>query len=142
MSLCPKCESAMTGRTCVCGYEQAVALMVGPLPTQRQWRFCEWIVSPGHVCHVPAGVGRTDGRVGEKFCAYHQHRARLSTYGAFLSEQRAFLDWVEQFPAGTRYQPMPGIWDSDRELLWQLVSGVMEWDSFQAKLREQREQVG
>lgn len=142
MSLCPKCESAMSGRTCVCGYEQAVALAVGHLPNQRAWRFCEWLASPGHGCHVPAGVGRTEGLVGEKLCAYHQHRARLSLYGQFTSEQRAFLDWVEQFPEGSRYQPMPGIWDGDRELLWRLVSGEIEWVSFVSGARERREQVG
>ena len=137
---CPKCESDMKGRTCVCGYEQAVALVVGGT-VDRNWRFCEWISSPGQLCRVPAGVGRTDGRVGERFCAYHQHRARLSTYGAFQSEHRVFLEWVEQFPEGTRYQPMPGIWDGDRALLWQLVSGARDWASFVIEARARRQAV-
>ena len=120
--------------------EKSVALVVGG-QTERNWRFCEWIASPGKLCRVPAGVGRTDGLAVERFCAYHQHRARLSTYGAYMSEHRAFLDWVAQFDAGTSYQPMPGIWDGDRELLWQLVSGDREWASFMLESRVRKQEV-
>ena len=138
MEQCPKCESELTGRTCVCGYEQPMALRVGASASDRRWRLCEWVPAPGRLCQAPAGIIRTDGAREERLCAYHQHRARLSLYGAFISEERAFLDWVEQFPPGTRYQPMPGIWDGDREQLWRLLSGEIEWASFLSDMRSRK----
>lgn len=133
--VCDKCESEMVGVRCVCGWESPGALAVVPLVRKLPWHLCGWIASPGRTCQVPTGVARSESERAmlraPKFCAYHQHRERLSLYGTFKSEEQAFLDWVAQFAPGTRYQPTPGIWDGDREQLWAMVSGQCTWDHFQ-----------
>lgn len=133
---CPKCDTLMSGPGCVCGYQSSSALSVGPAPgSVRRWKLCEWVYS-GRTCQVPAGIMRSDGMRAEQFCAYHQHRQRLSLYGAFVSEQKAFLEWVEQFPPGVTYQPMPRIWDGDRDHLWLLITGSMSFEQYLSKVRE------
>jgi hypothetical protein len=136
MPQCPKCECLFTGRKCACGYQPPTMLGIAAHPGGLQWKLCEWEVVNGRTCQVPTG---TLGREGvnspmrpHRLCAYHRARQSLSLYGTFTSEQQAFLNWVEQFPAGTRYQPLPGIWDLDRIVLWQLVSGEVSWNDFQA----------
>lgn len=136
MPQCPKCECLFTRSKCACGYQPPSTLVVGSQPGGLQWKICEWEVVNGRTCSAPTG---TLGREGmnsplrpPRLCAYHRMREGLSLYGTYTSEQQAFLNWVEQFPSGTRYQPAPGIWDLDRAMLWLLISGEMSWNDFQS----------
>lgn len=134
MRQCPKCECSFLGAKCACGYQVPGALAIGSQGSGRRWKLCEW-GHAGRTCNVPTGTLGAEGATGPlrppRFCAYHRERERMSLYGAYTSEQTAFLTWVEQFPPGTSYQPSPRIWDLDRAMLWLLVSGEMSWEAFQ-----------
>ena len=136
--LCDKCESEIVGARCVCGWEAPGVLAVRPMIKKLRWHLCEWIAGPGRTCQVPTGVERSESERGvihaPKLCAYHQHRARIATFGQFMSEEAIFEEWIEQFPPGTTYQPTPGIWGGDRAQLLALVSGLIGWDEFQRTL--------
>jgi len=140
MAICPTCESSYTGAKCACGY-QPPALTVGPSPGGLRWHLCEWLLPGGRTCHVPTGTLGAEGMQGRllppRLCAYHRERERMTLFGEYVSEQKAFLDWVARYPPGVRSQPAPGIWDLDRAMLWLLVDGAMSWEEFRAWMKSQ-----
>ncbi len=115
---------------CSPGEASAPAKPAAPEPkgnepvTGRRWAFCEWTSREGR-CNAPTGTLGTNPNelTPVRLCAYHRDRERVSLGEVRLTERQWFDDWCRQFPAGTTYQPFPGIWDKDPELLWSLITG-------------------
>lgn len=127
---CPKCETKIQGRRCVCGYQVPGASRSSAEP---RWKTCEWI-HRGLQCQVPTGRLWTEGSVGRlrppRLCGYHQERSRWSLAGTYQSEEDVFYAWAAKFEPGTTYQPYPRIWDGETGPLWQMVSGQLTWPDF------------
>ena len=117
--------------------EEQAALTVVSKPRWRLRR-CEW-KTHGRACQVPTGTDVGDKLRRERLCAYHRHRAGVSTYGQFKSERGEFDRWRERV---TGAGPFPRIWNADAELVWSLLCGEIMWDAFMADLRTGNTEVG
>lgn len=136
---CPACDKPFVGEACSCGWRSlaAPATAGAPKRTSRPWKYCEWTTAHG-TCGAPTGTvspGREHGPfAAPRLCAWHRDRELLSLASLKMSERQAFDDWLTRFPAGTSYQPFPGIWDKDSELLWLLVTGAVPFVELEAQL--------
>ncbi len=136
--VCPVCDKHVHGAACSCGWApEPVVSAAAPARTSRPWRFCEWTTAHG-TCGAPTGTvsaGRVSGPMaGPRFCAWHRERECLSLKGTGVSEREAFEEFLARFPAGTSYQPFPGIWDKDADTLWLLVTGAIPFSEVEAQL--------
>lgn len=142
--LCDKCESDFQGKRCACGWApptSPVSLPAAPEPkgneavTGRRWAFCEWTGRDGR-CNAPTGTlgMHANELAAPRLCAYHRDRERVSLGDLRLTERQYFDDWVRQFPAGMDYQPFPGIWDKDPDVLWELLRGQAVFAEVAGKL--------
>jgi hypothetical protein len=105
----------------------------------RAWKQCEWAAGGERTCHVPVALAPSTSVMRVRWrparlCAYHRYRAGQSLRGLYTTEEAFFLAWLQQFPPGTRYQPVPGIWDLDRAQLWKLVNGSISFDEFKSRI--------
>lgn len=89
-------------------------------------RLCGWLMD-GRRCQVPVGTDGGPMLLQERLCAYHRYRVGRKLYGMYTSEQRAFGEWLDGVHGAG---PFPRIWDVDREQLWRLVSGELDWPAF------------
>jgi hypothetical protein len=132
---CEICDTEFRGDRCSCGWQPRTAKGLPPAApepkgnesvTHRRWAFCEW-TTPQGTCQAPTGtLGLNVTELSPpKLCAYHRERQGISLKDVRLSERQVFDEWLAQFPAGTTYQPFPGIWDKDPDLLWLLITGAV-----------------
>lgn len=129
---CPTCDREVGGTRCACGWISSVPSVQATTPepkgneavTGRRWAFCEWTSREGR-CSAPTGTlgMHANEMAAPRLCAYHRDRERVSLADLRMTERQYFDDWVRQFPAGTAYQPFPGIWDKDPDVLWALLRG-------------------
>lgn len=115
--------------------EQATLMVGSKVPWRLRW--CEW-KTHGRTCQVPTGTDAGDKLRRERLCAYHRHRAGVSTYGQYTSDRVAFDRWrATVLGAG----PFPRIWNADPDLLWSLLCGEISWDAFLAEVRTGKTEV-
>jgi hypothetical protein len=134
---CPVCDKRFSGVACSCGWQPAAAGSVPHPRASRPWKFCEWTTAHG-TCGAPTGTLSANAIGGPlsppRLCAWHRDRERMSLAELKMSERQVFDDWLMQFPAGTSYQPVPGIWDKDPETLWLVITGAIPFSAVEAQL--------